>query len=98
MDTVKRLRELLHERGISLYKLSELGDIPYSTISMAEKRGSQLSVELIERICKALDIELSEFFATEGKEKPGCGEDESLTPEEIRMLKQFLNERKMETK
>lgn len=62
MDTVQRTYELLEEKGLSLFELSEISDVPYMTIKMAERRGSQLKVETIERICEGLGISLSEFF------------------------------------
>ena len=63
MDTVGRVYSLIEERGISLFQLSRLSDISYSTLSNSKRRSGQLSVETIERICGALGITLSEFFA-----------------------------------
>jgi Helix-turn-helix. len=64
LDTVQRTYELLEEKGLSLFELSEKSDVPYTTIKMAERRGSQLKVETIERICEGLGISMSEFFST----------------------------------
>lgn len=63
MRTIARVYELIDARGISLTKLAEMSGIAYSTIKMAENRNTQLSVDTIERICMALGISLSEFFA-----------------------------------
>lgn len=63
MRTIARVYELIDARGISLMKLSEMSGIAYSTTKMAENRNTQLSVDTIERICAALGISLSEFFA-----------------------------------
>ena len=63
MDTVGRVHDLIEERGISLFQLSKLSEISYSTLSNSKRRSGQLSVETIERICGALEITLSEFFA-----------------------------------
>ena len=63
MDTVGRVYDLIEERGISLFKLSRLSEVSYSTLSNSKRRSGQLSVETIERICGALGITLSEFFA-----------------------------------
>lgn len=63
MRTIARVYELIDARGISLMKLSEMSGIAYSTIKMAENRNTQLSVDTVERICAALGISLSEFFA-----------------------------------
>jgi len=66
MDTVNRVNELIHERNISLYKLSQLSDVPYSTLKDTMKRGRQLSVDTIEMLCAGLQISMAEFF-TQGE-------------------------------
>ena len=63
MNTINRVQELADERGLTLCQLSKICDLSESTIRAAKKRGNQLSVDTIERICEALDISLSEFFA-----------------------------------
>lgn len=63
MNTITRVQELADERGLTLCQLSKICDLSESTIRAAKKRGNQLSVGTIERICEALDISLSEFFA-----------------------------------
>lgn len=63
MNTITRVYELLDDRALSLTKLAEMSGVAYSTIKMAESRNTQLSVDTIERICSALGITLSEFFA-----------------------------------
>lgn len=65
MDTMTRLRELIDERGLSLYKLSQLCGISYSTLKNVNARNGQLSLDSIERICLTLDIPLYEFFMTD---------------------------------
>lgn len=65
MDTIARLKELTAGRGLSLYKLSQICDIPYSTLKNAEARNGQLPLDSIERICCKLDIPLYEFFMTD---------------------------------
>ena len=65
MDTIARLKELTADQGISLYKLSKICDISYSTLKNAESRNGQLSIDSIERICQKLDIPLYEFFMTD---------------------------------
>ena len=62
MDTMARVVELADERNLSLFKLSQLCDVPYSTLKNAQKRGNQLAVGTIERICDALGVKMSEFF------------------------------------
>ncbi len=62
MDTIARVYELLQKQDMTLYQLSRRSGISYSTIRATEKRGGQLSVDTIERICEALRISMSEFF------------------------------------
>ena len=59
MNTIARVMELADERNLSLFKLSQLCDVSYSTLKNAEMRGSQLGVPTIERICAALGVTLS---------------------------------------
>ena len=69
MNTVERVYDLIEERGISLYQLARMSGVSYSTAKTTEKRGGQLTVDTIERICFALQITMSEFF-TEGMKNP----------------------------
>ena len=42
--------------------MDTIGRVPYSTLKNAEKRGSQLAVSTIEKICDSLGMTMSEFF------------------------------------
>ena len=53
MNTVGRVQELADERGLTLFKLAILCEVPYSTLSNAKKRQTQLNVDTIEQICKS---------------------------------------------
>lgn len=95
MDTVKRVQELATEYGMSVFQLFKLSNINYNTFSSAEKRGGQLSVETIERICTALNISLSEFFSSDQEApQPHFEKCPPLTAEEIKILRQIIAERK----
>lgn len=67
MDTVKRVYDLLEERHMSLHRLSRISGINYSTLKTTERRSGQLSVDTIERICRALGLPLAEFFREEDR-------------------------------
>ena len=56
MNTIAIVRELADERSLTFFKLSQICD----------RRGGQLSVDTIERICDGLGITMSEFFARKG--------------------------------
>ncbi len=67
---MQRVYELLTERDMSLLKLSSLSDISYSTFKMTERRNGQLSVDTIERVCRALGISMAQFFESWEGETP----------------------------
>lgn len=62
MNTGERAAELAEKNNLSLLELSRLCGIGYSTLKTARSRGTQLSVDTIECICKGLGITLAEFF------------------------------------
>ena len=71
MDTVKRAKELIRQSGMSLYQVSQVSGVSYSTFTAATRRGSQLTIDTIERLCVVLGISLSDFFKEQGLlEKP----------------------------
>lgn len=70
MTSMDRVHELLAQRDMSLLKLSKLSDINYSTFRTTEKRNGQLSVDTIERICRALGITMAQFFESWESEEP----------------------------
>ena len=59
MDTIKRVQDLMQERDMNLCVLTKKCGISYSTIQSTARRGGQLSVETIERICQGLGITLN---------------------------------------
>ena len=61
VDTIKRVQDLMQERDMNLCVDKKCG-ISYSTIQSTARRGGQLSVETIERICQGLGITLKDFF------------------------------------
>lgn len=66
MNTFNRVMELVDERDLTLYKLAMLCDVPYSTLKNTQTRGSQLTVDTIERICLGLGISMADFFTERG--------------------------------
>lgn len=63
MDTLGRVYDLMAERDMTLNQLARLSEVSPSTLRNTKRRGGELKVETIERICDALGITLSEFFA-----------------------------------
>lgn len=72
MDTLQKIRALLKERNWSIYRLAQVSGINPSTLGNLFARNNVPTIPTLERICEALDITLSEFFA----------EDSTLPPEE----------------
>ena len=62
VDTIKRVQDLMQERDMNVCVLAKKCGISYSTIQTTARRGGQLSVETIERICLGLGITLKDFF------------------------------------
>ena len=62
-DTMQRVHDLVEERNMSISQLSKKSGVAPSTFRRADERGTQLAVDTIFRICNALDISMSEFFA-----------------------------------
>ena len=62
MSTVDRVYKLAADRGISIYQLAKISDVPYTTIKAAEHRGNQLTVDTLFRLCQGLGITMSDFF------------------------------------
>lgn len=67
MNTLERIRQLLHERGWTVYKLSKLSGVSQSTLSNMFNRNNDPSISTLEDICRAFGITLSQFFANEGE-------------------------------
>ena len=63
MDTLGRVYDLISERNMTLYQLAKLSGVSPSTLRNTKRREGQLKIDTIERICAALGITLSEFFA-----------------------------------
>ena len=96
MNTIQRLYDLIQKWNLPLNKLATLSGLKYSTLQMAIKRGGQLSIDTIERICAGLDISLVSFFdvpednAT--SETTKIVAEKPLTSDEIKELRLFLAE------
>ena len=92
VDTIKRVEALLEERGMTpfaFFKGQKVG-VSYSTFNATAKRGGQLSVESIEKICQALGITLGEFFWIPGVTAPEKKECDPLSDEEIIVLRRMI--------
>lgn len=80
MDCLERIRELLDERGWSMYTLARRSGIPQSTLSNLFLRCNAPSISTLEKICDAFEISLAGFFG---------GNDSNLSEEENRLLREW---------
>lgn len=63
LDTHKRLRMLLAERGWTEYRLAKEAKLSESTIMNVFRRNATPSIPTLEAICRGLGITVSQFFA-----------------------------------
>ena len=63
MDTHKRLRQLMDERGWTEYRLSKECGLSESTLANIFRRNTMPSISTLESICSGFGITLSQFFA-----------------------------------
>lgn len=83
MDTHERLRQLLAERGWSVYRLAMNCGLSESTLANIFKRNTVPSVATLESICNGFGITLSQFFAE--------NEMVELTPELKELFDNWVN-------
>lgn len=62
IDPIKRIDELMQERGWSDYRLCIESGLSSSTIANIHRRNTVPSIPTLEAICKAFGITLSQFF------------------------------------
>lgn len=74
MDTKSRIKELMDERGWTIYELSKRSGLAQTTISNMWKRNTEPTIPSLRQLCDAFGITLSQFFAE--------GDMVELTPEQ----------------
>lgn len=62
-----RLKEVLKEKGVSQGKLSRMTNVSLSTIQRLSAEGStyNVSMEVLEKIAKALGVKISDLYEEE---------------------------------
>ena len=63
MDTKKHIKEMMDERGWSIYELSKRTGIAQTTLSNMWKRNTEPTIPTLRAICNAFGITLSQFFS-----------------------------------
>lgn len=65
MDALARLRQLMDERGWTMYRLAKESGLTESTIANIYRRNAMPSITTLEMICQGFGITLAQFFADE---------------------------------
>ena len=65
MDTQKRIRELMEERGWTDYRLAKVANLSHSTVTNMFNRNNAPTLPTLEAVCQAFGITLAQFFANE---------------------------------
>lgn len=65
MNTLSRIKELLNQRGWSVYRLAKESDLLQSTLSNMFIRNNDPSISTLESICKGFGITMLQFFAVD---------------------------------
>jgi len=94
-DIHGRIKELAHERNMTIYELAKEMHVLPSTLYNMLERGTMPKIETIERICGALNISLCDFFVLDGKINKGgyISEDEIAIIEVYRPLSKTAKQR-----
>lgn len=65
MDVLERLRQLLQERGWSVYKVAQEAGLSQKTVYNIYYRNTMPSIPTLEALCKAFGMTIAQFFSTE---------------------------------
>ena len=83
MDVNERLKKMLKERGLTVYRMSELSGLSNTTLANVFKRNTVPSISTLQAICNGFGITLSQFFAE--------GEMVEMTPELKKLFEGWVN-------
>ena len=61
-EVLGRIREFLELNKLSIYKLAKASGIPYSSLNNCFQRNTTPTIPTLEKLCKGLNISLSDFF------------------------------------
>lgn len=89
MGIGKKLSEILERKSMNVAELSELTGISKTTLySMIQRDSSKADIQILFKICMALDVETTEFFEEYLENKKSLPSDEARKAlgEEIRQL------------
>lgn len=85
------LRKARRDRGFTLHQVAERSGVTYSTISDIECGKRQPTLETLERLAAAYELELAIALAPIGSSRLG---ELTLSADEIRELRRWFQERR----
>lgn len=97
MNLQGRIRELMNERGWSVYRLAKESGVSWSTIRHMFERNTEPTVPTLEAMCRGLGISLETLLLGEGftvlddEQKMLLSKWSTLSPENKRILLSLLN-------
>ena len=98
IDVNKKIEKMCFDRGWSTYALAQYANLPYSTLQSLERRKSVPKIEILEAICNAFGITLSQFFLEDEQievlsdsEKQLVDSFRRLSPEKQHALLNFID-------
>lgn len=62
MNVIERIRKLKNDRGWTDYRLAAEAMIPQSTLASVYERNTPPKLDVLEALCRAFGISLSQFF------------------------------------
>ena len=83
LDTNKRIKQLLDERGWTAYRLAKEAGISDATINNLFRRNTLPTIPTLEAVCRVFGITLSQFFAE--------GDMVEMTPELKELFDDWVN-------
>ena len=84
MKVIERIKQMRDDRNWSDYKLAEEAMIPASTLASIYARNTPPKLEILENICDAFGITLSQFFLEENEKTEIVNNQEKLLLEQFR--------------
>ncbi len=102
MDIGQRIKNMRQSQNISMNRFAQICDVSQANLSRIETGRQQPAFDTLERIITALGFTLAEFFSTD---EPDLEPDtmlllniiRTLTPEQSRALRIFLQKMKSES-
>lgn len=81
----ERIEYLCKKKHFTMYRLAKESDMPYSSLNNIIHRRTCPTVSTLEKLCKGLNISLSDFFDFELYPL----KDDNLTPDEDELINKY---------